>query len=138
VSAFANYFVARLLAMGKTVYYSFEMEGLVLEPSAGGRPPRATRYDKEILPRFKTLVRNADAEDSWCVLDAMKPIGSWPRVSIISCSQSQLAVPLPADNDSARHALQLALCRDIVRRLHARGALHVAKARDAALGARMS
>lgn len=76
-SAFANYFVARQLAVGKTIYFMFGTQGLVLEPSAGGRPPRATRYDKEFLPRFETLVQNADAEGSWCVLDAVQPSLSW-------------------------------------------------------------
>jgi hypothetical protein len=42
-SAFANYFVARQLALGKTVYYLSDSQGLLLEPSAGERPPRATR-----------------------------------------------------------------------------------------------
>jgi hypothetical protein len=85
-SAFANYFVARQLAMGKTVYYMFGTQGLVLEPSAGGRPPRATRYDEEFLSHFRTLVQNAAAEDSWCVLDAMKPSLSWRIPTLVVTS----------------------------------------------------
>jgi hypothetical protein len=85
-SVFANYFVARQLAMGKTVYYMYGTQGLVLEPSAGGRPPRATRYGKQFLPYLETLVENADADDSWCVLDAVQPSVSWSIPTLVVTS----------------------------------------------------
>jgi hypothetical protein len=85
-SAFANYFVARQLALGKTVYYMFGTQGLVLEPSAGGRPPRATWYEEKFLLDFKTLVQNANAENSWCVLDAVPPSVSWRIPTLVVTS----------------------------------------------------
>jgi hypothetical protein len=85
-SAFASYFVARQLAMGKTVYYMWEKQGLVLETSTVGRPARATRYGEESLLRFKTLVEDANAADSWCVLDSLKANGAWLLPTLVVTS----------------------------------------------------
>jgi len=74
-SSFGCYFAAVLLARGFTVYYQFKQTyGLVLEPSSGAAPARATIYREDILSSFRAMVSGLPAERSWYLIDSAKPI----------------------------------------------------------------
>jgi hypothetical protein len=112
-SAFANYFVARQLAMGKTVYYMSDSEGLLLEPSAGGRPPRATRYGAMWLPKLETLLENAAAEDSWCVLDSVMPRLSWRIPTLVVANRKELYYKFEEQGKGERYFMPLSTFEEI-------------------------
>ena len=134
-SSFSNYFAAMVLREGKTVFYQFKEEyGVVLEPGKNGQPPQATIYD--VLTAFHGVVRRADAESGWYLIDSATPIVSKVPALLVTSTQPRFYndwlkqgggapfyMPLPEEEEIRK-------LRDVVQPAVAANAPIVAEIRD--------